>query len=769
MFVFLLLLAGVAHAGEDQSFAEMKVNSSDGPRIQRIWRSGNLLRLETDGDADWGGRRIEIINGAHGYTLDEASKVAWHIPNDAPDGVPRAPVFKPRISKHLEALEFGREAEFFQRQGARNESKPGDRMLCGHDSDDCTIFTLRLDGLTLTLGVGDNGLPKDLRLTGVGLAESVIYMKYARQPFDPGMFKLPSGYKVSEGTRGRPITGKEPGTDMSAFFAQESGGPRFFNEVFCRRRPVLYYFFVPGSGEGEDERRLDLLHEKFGRSRACVIPVPVSGPSLDPHPGTGAWLAARRPRYPVYQVNGSAWLPDYLTAPAPPAVLMKTVDGFSRLGGKGPLNFDDALRSAERIVNDGSDDSKVVPDDEFARWMADPERVEMEIQSKEVRALMDREDFSALDAMARRLRVRKERFSSGVWKLNVYYNWLTATALSTEAERVKRLKFLNAWIKAYPESAAPRVALAEIWLHYAFMGRGGAWSSELSRNQVRHLDDRLAVCQGILREARALQEKDPQLYVVLLKFAKAAGWSPSDARTAYREGAAWFPGYQYLHEQMANYLDPRWHGDLGDFEELMRKVAEENAEGLGDEQYTRVALLMHSELRFAPYGERFFEVSDYSWPRVKKGFLDMEKRYPGSKKNLSYFAFFASIAKDRPAARKLFARIGDDYAAGVWGNRVNYEHWRSWARYEPPVFTGPFGAEMPVEKGRSPLYGERATGAAFGRARIEQLRELHKRREASRDERRRKNLERERQRDERQRRVHDPYRDADKASGAVED
>ena len=177
---------------------------------------------------------------------------------------------------------------------------------------------------------------------------------------------------------------------------------------------------------------------------------------------------------------------------------------------------------------------------------------------------------------------------------------------------------------------------------------------------------------------------------------------PADARVVYDEGTAWFPSYQYLHVEMANYLDPRWHGDLGDGEAMLEKVAVANVGDLGDEQYTRAALLMHSDLRFAPYGERFFKLSDFSWPRVKKGFLDMEKRYPDSKANLNYFAFFAAIAGDRPTARGLFQLIGDDYRPAVWGNRNYYERWRSWARREPPDFSLAFGSSLPAES--SPVY-----------------------------------------------------------------
>lgn len=690
MLTPFLLAATIAGAAEAPFYAELKVMGKS-VSVRRVWRSGaNLARREIDDDQDWGGRRVEILQGGITYTLDEPARTAWRTPTGAVDGRTHLPVFDRVDSPALEGLEYGRETDFFRAYGADQADEPSHVRGCGRTwpKELCHYFELKLDEVTVAMTVGADGMPRQITLNDNGGFQSVEYVRYGSHPAPTARFAIPAGYKVMQGTRAKQITGRERGLDQARFVYPETGSNRYIDEQMCRRRAIVFYLFSPSAGLASDQQNLETLHRRYGRGRTCFIPVAMTLPDYGPDPVAARWLDEHHPPYPLYLGSGPAMVPS-LQPQSLPAFVIKTNYGFITYPLSEvvmPRTIPGEARGSTALSND--------PRDIYARLTAEPETVETENFLKEIQTLMDRADFTSLNAAAWRLRTREERLQNGVWRLSLFYSALTRAALVSETERAKRTNFLNAWIAAYPNSIAPRVALGGIWLAYASLGRGFGWAEDLNGNQARKFTDRLGPADQVLSEARKLVEHDPELYVELLQLAKAKGLPKDQVKSIYRDGAAKFPGYQYLHVEMAKYLDSRWYGELGDSEAMLEEMARENSGGLGDEQYARAALLLYDDLRFAPHGERFFEVSDFSWPRIKKGFVDMEKRYPGSGRNLNYFAFFASLARDRSVARELFERIGDNYAPSVWGNPSYYERWRDWARASPPSNIGPYGTAI---------------------------------------------------------------------------
>lgn len=479
-----------------------------------------------------------------------------------------------------------------------------------------------------------------------------------------------------------------PSDDYGEFAVAEHGGGAFYDQASCRRRPTAFFFFSPGLGPWTSiEEQLSALQTKYRGSQLCFFPVPVRpGKKLEFDKTIDQYRAESGMVLTVYKFSSpNMFGPEEGQEDVEaPMVVLKTRDGdTTRYPVWTLLGLASAMKGIEAAVEDGTAASRFAADDPFARLMADPEQAESSALWKEMQDLMSRRDFGALDTLARQLRSSKARFTPGIWKLSIFYKQLVAGAFASEEARKERFRFFEDWSKASPESPTPRVALGRLWINYAWLARGDAVAKDLNARQATVFQDRLTRAAKILEEARGLLEKCPAVFVELLTVARGLGWPREETFKLYQQAVAWAPEYQYIHEAMARYLQPKWNGGPGEWEHVAEQFAKANENGIGDEQYTRLALLMSGDSDFVPGGERLFAGSALSWERVRKGFRDIEQRYPGSSQNLSFFAYFACLAGDKETAREQFAKIGENYSVPVWGNRVNFEHWRMWAGLPP--------------------------------------------------------------------------------------
>ena len=75
-------------------------------------------------------------------------------------------------------------------------------------------------------------------------------------------------------------------------------------------------------------------------------------------------------------------------------------------------------------------------------------------------------------------------------------------------------------------------------------------------------------------------------------------------------------------------------------------------------------------------------MQNMSWPRIKRGYVELEQTYGVSSLKRNRFASMAVKAGDKEAARTEFAIIGSEWDKDVWRNDAEFESAKTWALSE---------------------------------------------------------------------------------------
>ncbi len=289
---------------------------------------------------------------------------------------------------------------------------------------------------------------------------------------------------------------------------------------------------------------------------------------------------------------------------------------------------------------------------------------------KSAMSLVGTKDFDALDALARKHRDSKEQSSDGVWKLNAVYEGLRIDKHeSSETQWKEHLAVLRGWVKAKPDSATARIALAESLISYAWRARGGGYASTVSKEGWKLFGERLRQATDVLGDARSLKEQCPRWWSMMQQAALGLGADRTAYDRIFNEAIARDPNYQAYYVRKVNYLLPRWHGKPGEWEAFLAKAADNVGGEDGDVLYARV--VWFSESTF----DNIFQECRVSWARVNKGFEAMLKRSPDSLGTKSKAAYLAGLASDRVSAKKYFEMMAGKVDLSVWNTKEKFiEH-----------------------------------------------------------------------------------------------
>lgn len=192
--------AGAEHAGETMTHLVFRFVAkgldpeSFAATPREMWRVGDrFFRLEEAPDPE---RRIHgliVMNAPDSWMINLYDNEARHAVDRSDDIGVHVPIFPGTPSESLNALEFGRELDFFRERGAKTA---GSGVIGGRHA---TASVLVVDGIKLTLYVDDDGRPWQVAIR-IGAQEWAIrYETYETGlAADPSLFQPPEGVTIVE-------------------------------------------------------------------------------------------------------------------------------------------------------------------------------------------------------------------------------------------------------------------------------------------------------------------------------------------------------------------------------------------------------------------------------------------------------------------------------------------------------------------------------------------------------------------------------------------
>ncbi len=303
---------------------------------------------------------------------------------------------------------------------------------------------------------------------------------------------------------------------------------------------------------------------------------------------------------------------------------------------------------------------------------------EQEPFKADVRAMLERNQFAALDDLSDQLNRTKARFAGGDWKSYRFQDALDTPAGGcddTDAHWQELLAVLTRWQKQRPASMAAAIAIADASVGYGWKARGSGYADTVTSDGWRLLAKRMAPAADVLTNQGDVSAKTPDWYRGMIHLGRVQGWDRKRVDALFEEAITLEPKYLHVYSEMARYLMPRWHGEEGDWEDFTERSAERLGGQEGAIVYSHIAWQISKMYR----GHQFFDENRVSWPRIKQGFVDRETLYGSSLRNLNAFCKLAADAADRQTTRALFARIGDEWDPGVWRERKYFDSYRKWA------------------------------------------------------------------------------------------
>jgi len=293
-----------------------------------------------------------------------------------------------------------------------------------------------------------------------------------------------------------------------------------------------------------------------------------------------------------------------------------------------------------------------------------------------VRNFLLQGNYGELEKIVQTNRTERGLLVAGDWKLNDFYNAVVyplSNSDLTDADYLQQIDRLKKWQAARPDSAAAKIALAQLYIDYADFARGTGYADSVGSNQWRLYHQRTALAKQLLLAAASLKERDPQWYSVMGFVANNDGWDKTLTHDLFQQALAFEPSYFHYYRIYANYLLPRWYGDSGDIQSLAEDVSAKIPEPGGSILYFQILSSL------ACYCDQDIpELRHADWSKLHLGFTNLDHYYGTSNLNANRYAEMAEVFADRGAAQEAFEFI-QRRDTSVWIREQDFDNARDWA------------------------------------------------------------------------------------------
>lgn len=242
-----------------------------------------------------------------------------------------------------------------------------------------------------------------------------------------------------------------------------------------------------------------------------------------------------------------------------------------------------------------------------------------------VREAFEKGEYAKIDAIAEELRKSGEDYPRGDWKLDTLYDALgdLPDGAPDSTWKVALAKF-DEWKKQYPQSVTPYVAKADALANYAWRARGSGWSNTVSQDGWKKFEERLVLAQKEIDEGAKLEQKCPKLGHIAQRVALGQSMERDQYDKIVSQQIADFPRYTPTYLAQSWYLQPRWFGEDGEWGRVAGAECDRIGGDAGYMTYARITWYL------TPYYDNVIEEAGVDWPRAKRGFEALRKKYPTS-------------------------------------------------------------------------------------------------------------------------------------------
>lgn len=318
-------------------------------------------------------------------------------------------------------------------------------------------------------------------------------------------------------------------------------------------------------------------------------------------------------------------------------------------------------------------------------WSAVCHSEEAEIVNfnQQLESVLAAKRFNDLEIMANDFRQKDSRFRGGNAKIYHFYRALggVSTYVSLGGERnspfYKKQQLIGMWVSNQPSSLTARLAMAQLWLGYAFHWRGDRYADQVTDKQWKLFREGLDKAASYLTDIDP--DKDPHAYLVLMELAKGKQYPRPALDAMYEAAVKRYPMYFHYYSLRANDLQKRWYGRDGELSDYLQSVLKVPG---GDDGKVAYSYISYSLMQLYP-GEELYKRTGLTWPQVKVAYATRERRYGLRIKDWNALCYLAMAGNDRKAAMEALKHVGGDWSPQIWEEKKYFDAAVAWAQAKP--------------------------------------------------------------------------------------
>ena len=208
---------------------------------------------------------------------------------------------------------------------------------------------------------------------------------------------------------------------------------------------------------------------------------------------------------------------------------------------------------------------------------------------------LTQKDYDNLDALYGNVITSQKMTALGLTEETRYFADLTRVADNDQVYQ-ERIRLINGWIAHQPTSLPAHIALANIYINYAWFARGSGWGNDVSQDAWNTFYERLRVADKALEDVRESRIVSPCWFSAKETIGMGLQIDHSTYMTTVNDGAQRMPQMLPVYGSALVYLLPRWFGSNSEIYDLIEKSAD-SVSGDQGRYALRPALRKHLVLR----------------------------------------------------------------------------------------------------------------------------------------------------------------------------